>query len=124
MDGRLHRVGDRFWKGKLHGYHVHIGKQGDSWSVWLMPGGQWTERCLRVGSLAEGAKLARAWIEERGKKNSQASGGAVLSIDQRGIGPPRRNEPRVCYCACELRCRSVLTLRKNEYQSSRSQGPR
>jgi hypothetical protein len=30
-----------------------------------MPGGEWTERCLRVGSLAEGAKLAREWIEER-----------------------------------------------------------
>jgi len=29
------------------------------------PGGQWTERVLRVGSLAEGAKLAREWIEER-----------------------------------------------------------
>ena len=33
-----------------------------------MPGGQWTERCLRVGSLAEGAKLARVWIEECGDR--------------------------------------------------------
>jgi len=42
----------------LHGYYVHIAKQR-----WLMPGGEWTERCLRVGSLADAAKLARAWIE-------------------------------------------------------------
>src|SRR5262245_370684 len=32
---------------------------------WLLPGGQWTERCLRVRTLAEGTKLAREWIEER-----------------------------------------------------------
>jgi len=46
-------------------HHVHIGKLNDAWCVWLMPGVQWTEVCLRVGSLAEGAKLAREWIEER-----------------------------------------------------------
>jgi hypothetical protein len=66
MEGRLRRVGNHTWVGELHGYHVHIGKLNDSWYVWLMPGGQWTERCLRVGSLAEGAKLWREWIEERG----------------------------------------------------------
>src|SRR5262245_30986053 len=33
--------------------------------VWFMLGGQWTERCLRVRTLAEGTKLAREWIEER-----------------------------------------------------------
>lgn len=49
----------------MHGYQVHIGGQGGQWYVWLAPGGQWTERCLRVGSLAEGAKLAREWIEKR-----------------------------------------------------------
>jgi hypothetical protein len=57
-----------FWIGELHGYHVHIGPCCDEWFVWLMPGGQWTERCLRVGSLAEGAKLAREWIEKLGDK--------------------------------------------------------
>jgi hypothetical protein len=30
-----------------------------------MPGGAWTERVLRADSLADAAKLARAWIEER-----------------------------------------------------------
>jgi hypothetical protein len=33
-----------------------------------MPGGAWTERVLRADSLADGAKLARAWIEKRGDK--------------------------------------------------------
>ena len=33
-----------------------------------MPGGAWTERVLRVDSLADAAKLARAWIEERLKE--------------------------------------------------------
>jgi hypothetical protein len=28
-------------------------------------GGQWTERVLRVDSLEDGAKLAKAWIELR-----------------------------------------------------------
>ena len=55
----------------MHGYLVDIGKQGDSWYVWLMPGGQWTERCLPVGSLAEGAKLAREWIEKQGRSVRQ-----------------------------------------------------
>jgi hypothetical protein len=51
--------------GELRGYVIHIAEQGGQWYVWLMPGGQWMERCLRVGSLAEGAKLARERIEER-----------------------------------------------------------
>ena len=51
----------------MHGYVVHIAEQGGQWYLWLMPGGEWTERRLRVGSLAEGAKLAREWIEERGR---------------------------------------------------------
>ena len=65
MEGRPRRISEHTWKSELHGYHVHIGKHDDSCYVWLMPGGQWTERCLRVGSLAEGARLAREWIEER-----------------------------------------------------------
>jgi hypothetical protein len=56
------------YAGELHGYHVHIGPFCNEWCVWLMPGGEWTERCLRVGSLAEGAKLAREWIEKRLRK--------------------------------------------------------
>jgi hypothetical protein len=63
MEGRLRREGST-WVGELHGYLVHIGEQGGH--VWLMPGGQWTERCLQVGSLAERAKLARELIEECG----------------------------------------------------------
>jgi len=51
--------------GELHGYHVNISEQNGSWYVALMPGGQWTERVLRVDSLEHGAKRARAWIEER-----------------------------------------------------------
>jgi hypothetical protein len=65
MEGRLRRVTDSTWVGELHGYHVHIGPCCEGWCVWLMPGDEWTERCLRVGSLAEGAKLARDWIEKR-----------------------------------------------------------
>jgi hypothetical protein len=33
-----------------------------------MPRGEWTERCIRVDSLAAGAKLAREWIEQHGDK--------------------------------------------------------
>jgi hypothetical protein len=51
----------------LHGYLVHIAEGGGQWYLWPMPGGTWTERCLRVGSLAEGAKLAREWIKKRGR---------------------------------------------------------
>src|SRR5262249_22634877 len=68
MEGRLRREGHT-WVGELHGYLVPIGKRGDSWCVWLMPGGEWTERCLRVGSLAEGAKVAREWIEKRATRD-------------------------------------------------------
>jgi hypothetical protein len=50
------------------GYRVQIREIDGRWYVWLMPGGEWTARCLRVGSLAEGAKLARAWIEKRGRR--------------------------------------------------------
>jgi hypothetical protein len=56
------------WVGELHGYLVHIRHHDDLWYVWLIPGGQWTDRCLRVGSLAEGAKLAREWIEDRRRR--------------------------------------------------------
>ena len=52
----------------MHGYHVHIAEHVDGWCVWLMPGGAWTERVLRADSLADAAKLARTWIEERGDK--------------------------------------------------------
>jgi hypothetical protein len=65
MEGRLRRIGERRWEGELHGYHVHIAPCCDEWCVWLMPGGELTERCLRAGSLAEEAKLAREWIEKR-----------------------------------------------------------
>jgi hypothetical protein len=54
--------------GELHGYLVNISEQDGSWYVALMPGGQWTERVLRADSLADGAKLARAWIEERRRR--------------------------------------------------------
>jgi hypothetical protein len=37
-----------------------------------MPDGEWTERRLRVGSLAEGAKLARKLIERRGRSGCNA----------------------------------------------------
>jgi hypothetical protein len=65
MEGRLRRVTERTWVGELHGYHVNISKHNDGWCVALLPGGQWTERVLLVDSLAEGAKLARRWIEKR-----------------------------------------------------------
>jgi hypothetical protein len=65
MEGRLRRITDSTWVGELHGYHVHIAKHVDGWCVWLQPCGQWTERVLRADSLADAAKLARAWIEER-----------------------------------------------------------
>ena len=50
----------------MHGYLVCIGEQDGRWYVWLMPGGEWTERCLRADSFAHAAWLARAWIEKRG----------------------------------------------------------
>jgi hypothetical protein len=62
MEGRLRRVTERCWEGWLHGDQVQIGGQGGQWYVWLAPDSQWTERCLRVGSLAERAKLAREWM--------------------------------------------------------------
>jgi hypothetical protein len=52
--------------GEFHGYVVNIGKQGRQCYLWLMPGGTWTERCLRADSFGHAAWLARAWIEERG----------------------------------------------------------
>ena len=65
MEGRLRRVNERTWVGELHGYRVDVSEANGSWFVALMPSGQWTERVLRVDSLADGAKRARAWIEER-----------------------------------------------------------
>ena len=65
MEGRLRRVLENTWVGELHGYHVHISEQDGSRYVALMPGGQGTERMLRVDSLEDGARLARAWIEKR-----------------------------------------------------------
>jgi hypothetical protein len=60
MEGRLRRVNGRYWEGELHGYLVHITERGGEWFLWLMPGGAWTERVLRLDSLADAAKLARA----------------------------------------------------------------
>jgi hypothetical protein len=68
MEARLRRITQHSWEGELHGYLVHIGERGGPWYVWLLPGGTRTERCLRVGSLAEGAKLAREWTERPGDK--------------------------------------------------------
>jgi hypothetical protein len=68
MEGRLRRTGDHSWEGELHGYHVYISERGGQWCVWLCPGGEWTERCLRARSFGHAAWLARAWIETRGDK--------------------------------------------------------
>src|SRR5262245_19162503 len=76
MEGRLRRVAGT-WVGELHGYHVHIANHVDGWCVWLMPGGAWTERVLRADSLADAAKLARAWIEERLRIKGPSDGQAV-----------------------------------------------
>jgi hypothetical protein len=65
MEERLGHVLEHMWAGELHGYHVQISKHDGSWYVALMPSGQWTERVLRVDSLAGRARGARAWIEER-----------------------------------------------------------
>jgi hypothetical protein len=53
---------------KLHGYRVLIGQYAGGSCVCLMPGGEWTERCLRARSFGHAAWLARAWIEKRGDK--------------------------------------------------------
>ena len=57
----------------MHGYRVHIGKPGGVWHVWLMPGGAWTERCLRADSFGHAAWLARAWIEKHGDKRLRSA---------------------------------------------------
>jgi hypothetical protein len=61
MEGRLHRVAEHSWEGELHGYLVHIRRHGDLWDVWLMPGGEWTERYLRTDSFGHATWLRRAW---------------------------------------------------------------
>jgi hypothetical protein len=48
MEGRLRRIGEHAWEGELHGYCVYISEQGGQWYVWLSPGGEWVERCLRA----------------------------------------------------------------------------
>jgi hypothetical protein len=72
MEGLLRRNGEHGWEGELHGYLVHIAEISGQWYVWLMPRGEWTERCIRVDSLAAGAKVARVWIEECGDKRLRA----------------------------------------------------
>jgi len=66
MDGILRRVGDDAGEDELHGYRVYISGRGGQWDVWLCPGGEWTEACLWVDSLAEAAKRAREFIETHG----------------------------------------------------------
>src|SRR5438067_1991688 len=80
MEGRLRRVTEHTWAGELHGYQVNISEQDGSWYVAIMPGGQWTERVLRVDSLADGAKRARAWIED-GLRGGQVTGRGGESLD-------------------------------------------
>jgi hypothetical protein len=68
MEGRLRRIGDNSWEGELDGYRVYISERGGQWYLWLSPGGEWTERCLRARSFGHAVWLARAWIEKRGDK--------------------------------------------------------
>src|SRR5262249_26322430 len=68
VEGRLRRVTEHTCVGELHGCLVHIAERVGQWYLWLMPGGQWTEACLRVGSLADGAKRAREFIGTHGEK--------------------------------------------------------
>jgi hypothetical protein len=68
MEGRLRRTGNHSWEGELHGYRVYIRERGDRWYLWLCPGGEWTEVCLRARSIGHAAWLARAWIEKHGDK--------------------------------------------------------
>lgn len=42
-----------------------MSEQDCSWFVTFLPRGEWTERVLQADSLADAAKLARAWIEGR-----------------------------------------------------------
>jgi hypothetical protein len=68
MEGRLRRTGEQSSVGELHGYRVYVSERGGQWYVWLCPGGEWTEACLRVDSLADAAKREREFIETRGDK--------------------------------------------------------
>jgi hypothetical protein len=65
MDGRLRLVADHTWEGTLRGYRVQVFESGGAWFVAFIHSKQFTEAVLPVASLADGAKRARAWVEER-----------------------------------------------------------
>jgi hypothetical protein len=59
LDGKPRLVAEYSWAVELHSCLVHIAERGGQWYVWLSHGGEWTERGLRVGWLADELKLAR-----------------------------------------------------------------
>jgi hypothetical protein len=63
MDGALRKRTDRTWAGTRHGYRVPVFHAGGVWHFAVIDGRRHVKICPRVGSLAEGARRARAWVE-------------------------------------------------------------
>ena len=66
MDGQLRRLTPRTWEGTLRGYRVQVFRCGAGWFAHVMNPRGHTEACRPAASLADGAAVARAWVERRG----------------------------------------------------------
>jgi len=66
MDGHLRRLTTHTWEGYLRGYRVQVFRCGGGWYVHVMNPHGHTEACRPAASLADGAAVARAWIDRHG----------------------------------------------------------
>jgi hypothetical protein len=73
-DGILRSVGAHTWEGTLHGYRVIISSPS-VWQFAIKDGRGHMLLCPRDRSFAEGAQLAREWIERRRPLESPSTPG-------------------------------------------------
>ncbi len=64
MDGLLRKLTERTWEGTLRGYRVQVFRCGGGWHFCVINQRGHVEICPPAKSLADGARRARAWIDE------------------------------------------------------------
>jgi hypothetical protein len=65
VDGILRTLTSRTWDGTLHGYRVQVFFAGGGWHFAVIDDLGHVKICPRAESLADGAKRAREWVEQR-----------------------------------------------------------
>ncbi len=83
MDGVLRKLTDRTWEGTLRGCRVQVFRCGGGWHFCVINQRGHVEICPPGASLADGARRARAWLDEN-HPGPEAPSDGLDTCDVRG----------------------------------------